>query len=76
VVLVVEDEVLVRSLAVDFFAEMGFDVVDAPDADIAIRILQIEAARVRVLFTDVQMPGPMDGGPNASSPRPPQLALD
>ena len=61
VVLVVEDEVLVRSLAVDFFAEMGFDVVDAPDADIAIRILRIEAARVRVLFTDVQMPGPMDG---------------
>ena len=61
VVLVVEDEALVRTLAVEFFADMGFDAVAAPDANSAIRILQIEAARVHVLFTDVQMPGPMDG---------------
>ena len=60
-VLVVEDEALVRTLAVEFFADMGFDAVEAPDANSAIRILQIEAARVHVLFTDVQMPGPMDG---------------
>jgi two-component system, response regulator PdtaR len=40
---------------------MGFDAVEAPDGNSAVRILQIEAARVHVLFTDVQMPGPMDG---------------
>jgi CheY-like chemotaxis protein len=61
VVLVVEDEVFIRTLAVESFAEMRFGVVEAPDADIAIGVLQIAEARIQVLFTDVQMPGAMGG---------------
>ena len=60
VVLVVEDEVLLRMNAVDMIAEAGFEVVEAASADQAIEIL--EARRdVTVVFTDVQMPGSMDG---------------
>ena len=60
-VLVVKDEALVRTLAVEFFSDTGFEVVEAPDADTAIRLLQTEAQRVHVLLTDVRIPGAMDG---------------
>lgn len=60
VVLVVEDEPLVRALAVDIFEEEGFEVIEAPTADYALTVL---AARddVSVLFTDVDMPGRLNG---------------
>lgn len=58
--MVVEDECLIRLDTVDRLAEAGFDVIEAGDADEAIRILE-EGAEVRVLFTDVEMPGSMDG---------------
>ena len=61
VVLVVEDEDVIRTLAAEFMADTGFEVLEAPDADIAVRLLQTQASRVHVLFTDVIMPGPMDG---------------
>jgi CheY-like chemotaxis protein len=61
VVLVVEDEEVIRTLATEFMAEMGFDVLEAPNGDTAVRILQTEAERVHVLFTDLRMPGAMDG---------------
>src|SRR5271156_3973247 len=60
VVLIVEDEFLLRSHAVEMIAGAGFEVVEAANADEAIEIL--EARRdITVVFTDNQMPGSMDG---------------
>jgi CheY-like chemotaxis protein len=60
VVLIVEDEFLLRIDAVDMIADAGFEVVEAANADQAIEIL--EARRdITVVFTDIQMPGSMDG---------------
>jgi CheY-like chemotaxis protein len=60
VVLIVEDELLVRMDAADMIAAAGFEVVEAASADEAIEIL--EARRdITVVFTDIQMPGSMDG---------------
>src|ERR1700681_3467573 len=60
VVLIVEDEFLLRMDAVDMIEAAGFEVVEAANADEAIEIL--EARRdITVVFTDIQMPGSMDG---------------
>lgn len=60
VVLIVEDEFLLRMDAVDMIAAAGFEVLEAANADEAIEIL--EARRdITVVFTDIQMPGSMDG---------------
>src|ERR1700691_344975 len=59
-ILIVEDEPLVRLCAVDAVAAAGFEVVEAASADEAIRILGCRSD-IRVVFTDVQMPGSMDG---------------
>jgi CheY-like chemotaxis protein len=60
VVLIVEDELLLRMDAADIIAAAGFEVVEAANADQAIKIL--EARRdITVIFTDIQMPGSMDG---------------
>ncbi|MGO8913449.1 MAG: response regulator [Bradyrhizobium sp.] len=60
VVLVVEDEFLLRMDAVDMIAGAGFEVVEAANADQAIEILE-SRRDVTVVFTDIQMPGSMDG---------------
>ena len=60
VALVVEDEFLLRMEAVDMIAASGFEVVEASSADEAIRILETRLD-IAVVFTDIQMPGPMDG---------------
>jgi two-component system, response regulator PdtaR len=60
VVLIVEDEALVRMTAVDMIEEAGFEVLEAANADEAIVLL--EARRdITVVFTDIEMPGSMDG---------------
>ena len=60
VVLIVEDEALVRMTAVDIIEEAGFEVLEATNADEA--ILLLEARReITVVFTDIEMPGSMDG---------------
>ena len=61
VVVLVEDEALIRALMVDVLTEAGFDVLEAEHADEALAIMQAEAYRVSVLFTDIHMPGRMDG---------------
>jgi two-component system, response regulator PdtaR len=60
VVLIVEDEFLIRMDAVDMVRAAGFDVVEAANADEAILILE-SRFDITVVFTDVQMPDSMDG---------------
>jgi CheY-like chemotaxis protein len=60
VVLVVEDDILSRMDAAIMIVGAGCDVVEAGDADEAIAILEARSD-IEVIFTDVQMPGSMDG---------------
>lgn len=60
VVLVVEDEALIRLSAVAIVEDAGYEAVEARNADEAIEILQARND-IRVVFTDVDMPGTMDG---------------
>jgi CheY-like chemotaxis protein len=60
VVLIVEDEFLLRMDAVDMIKAAGFEAVEAGNADDAIDILEARPD-ITVVFTDIQMPGSMDG---------------
>jgi CheY-like chemotaxis protein len=60
VVLVVEDEMLLRMRAVDMVEDAGFTPLEAIDADEAVAILE-SRSDIALLFTDIQMPGSMDG---------------
>src|SRR5882757_7751031 len=60
VVLVVEDEMLLRMRAVDIVEDAGYICVEAVDADEAVAILE-SRSDIALLFTDIQMPGSMDG---------------
>jgi CheY-like chemotaxis protein len=60
VILVVEDEMLLRMRAVDIVEDAGFTPVEAVGADEAVAILE-SRSDVALLFTDIQMPGSMDG---------------
>jgi len=60
-VLVVDDEPLVRMTAADELEEAGFRVLEAANADEALTMLKTHSDEVRVRFTDVNMPGSMDG---------------
>ena len=60
VILVVEDEFLLRMDAAVMIAAAGFAVVEAANADEAIDILETRSD-IAVVFTDIQMPGAMDG---------------
>lgn len=60
VVLIVEDEPLVRLTGADLLGEAGFEVLEAANADEALRILEA-TPEVRVVFSDVEMPGSLDG---------------
>lgn len=60
VVLIVEDETLIRMHAVEMIEDAGFDVVEAANADEAIALLETRPD-IRVVFTDIEMPGSMDG---------------
>lgn len=59
-VLIVEDEPLLRMLAVDIVEEAGLAAIEANDADEAIEILE-QRADIGIVFTDVNMPGSMSG---------------
>jgi CheY-like chemotaxis protein len=60
-VLVVEDEGLVRLMAVDMLEDAGFAVIEATSADEAWTLLEDRSGDVGVLFTDIEMPGSMNG---------------
>src|SRR3984885_11433529 len=59
-VLIVEDEMLLRMRAVDMVEDAGFTAVEAINADDAIALLE-SRSDIELLFTDIQMPGSMDG---------------
>ena len=59
-VLVVEDEMILRMRAVDIVEDAGFCPVQAVNADEAIAILE-SRSDISLLFSDIQMPGTMDG---------------
>ena len=60
VVLVVEDEPVLRMMAVDMVEGAGFAVVEAADATQAVEILEARSD-IRIVFTDIDMPRGMDG---------------
>ena len=59
-VLLVEDELLVREVASEDLKEAGFDVTPASDGDEALAILR-DTIEFDLLFTDIRMPGSVDG---------------
>jgi CheY-like chemotaxis protein len=59
-ILVVEDEVLIRLMISEYLREFGYTVVEARNATEATRILRTEEP-VQVVFSDVRMPGDMNG---------------
>jgi CheY-like chemotaxis protein len=60
IVLVVEDEPILRMMAVDMVEEAGFEALEAADATEAVQILETRLD-IRIVFTDIQMPRGIDG---------------
>ncbi len=60
VILIVEGEFLLRMDSVEILEDGGFEVVPAANADEAIAILSARSG-IQIVFTDIQMPGSMDG---------------
>ena len=61
VVLIVEDEAIIRMNAVDAIMDAGHEVLEAENADEAIRILEARND-ITIIFTDIDMPaGTMNG---------------
>ena len=60
VILLVEDEVLIRIFEADLLQDAGFEVIEAANADEALRELE-NRPDVQVLFTDIHMPGTLGG---------------
>lgn len=59
-VLVVEDEIFIRMDVVDTLLGAGLEVLEANDADEAIQLLEVDLT-IRLIFTDIDMPGSMNG---------------
>lgn len=60
IVLIVEDEMVLRMRAVDIVEDAGFTSIETTSADEAIEVLE-SRDDISLLFTDIQMPGSMDG---------------
>jgi DNA-binding NtrC family response regulator len=61
VVLVVEDEVLIRMSIAQYLRDCGYKVIEAANADEAILVLEHVETAVDIVFSDIEMPGPADG---------------
>lgn len=59
-ILVVEDDPIIRMDAVDLCEDAGFSVHEAKNSSVALSLLQ-QHPDIRILFTDIEMPGDMDG---------------
>ena len=60
-ILVVEDEVLVRMPIAQYLRDCGYKVIEASDADEAMQVLLHQDTPVDVVFSDIDMPGTVDG---------------
>ncbi len=60
VILVVEDEALIRMGATEMLEDAGFATVEARNADDAMKVLELRKD-IRAIFTDINMPGRLDG---------------
>jgi CheY-like chemotaxis protein len=60
-ILVVEDDVLVRMPIAQYLRDCGYKVVEAVSADEAIAVLTHRETVVDVVFSDIEMPGSIDG---------------
>jgi CheY-like chemotaxis protein len=60
IVLIVEDEIMLRMRAVDIVEDAGYTPIEALDADEAVEILE-SRSDIALMCTDIQMPGSMDG---------------
>ncbi len=60
-ILVVEDEVLIRLVISEYLRECGYKVHEAADANEAVAVLQSPDVSIDLVFSDVLMPGDMDG---------------
>jgi CheY-like chemotaxis protein len=59
--LLVDDDILIRMDAVEILEQAGFRVLDAEHGDAAFELLKVQHPEIVLLFTDVQMPGRLDG---------------
>jgi CheY-like chemotaxis protein len=60
-ILVVDDEILIRLVIAEYLRDCGYKVIEAAHADEALLVLGQSERSVDVVFTDVEMPGSMDG---------------
>jgi DNA-binding NtrC family response regulator len=61
IILVVEDDVLVRMPIAQYLRDCGYKVIEASNADEAMQVLLHQETRVSVVFSDIEMPGTVDG---------------
>ena len=61
VILVLEDELLVRMAACGALADAGFAIIESDHADWALTYIRDHARDISALFTDIHVPGSMDG---------------
>lgn len=59
-VLIVEDEPLIRMVAIDALEDNGFAILEADDAGAALKMLE-DTPGIALIFTDINMPGDIDG---------------
>ncbi|MGO4670720.1 response regulator [Bosea sp. 2RAB26] len=60
VVLVVEDDVFIRLDATSMLEDAGFEALEASNADDAVKLLEARPD-IRIVFTDIEMPGSLNG---------------
>jgi DNA-binding NtrC family response regulator len=61
IVLVVEDDEDQRSLAATVFEEAGFNVIECESAEAGAAVIDAKRGEIAMIFTDVRLPGRMDG---------------
>lgn len=58
--LIAEDDIFIRAMIAEFLRDVGFDVVEASSADEAMAVFEA-GTQIDLLFSDIRMPGSMDG---------------
>jgi DNA-binding NtrC family response regulator len=60
-ILVVEDDILVRMPISRYLRDCGYKVIEAADAEEAVTVLSHKETVIGIVFTDIEMPGALDG---------------